>query len=279
VRRGRHAVAWAILAVLTGCGAVPNASTPTANPTIVSLNPCTDAILAEVTAPGQLLAISHYSHDPAASSMTAAQAARFPATGGTAEEVLALAPQVVVASSFIAPATRAALERGGVRVEVAGIARTLEESVAQVRALGVVAGEPYRAEALVGRIEAAWLDAAYAGPKVETLLWQEGGIVPGEGTLVAAMLDHSGFALQSAARGMGQGAYLPLEQVLADPPALVLAAGGDPMLAHPVLRQVQGLDYRTFDPELLYCGGPTIIRALARLHEIRRGLGSGTNGA
>ena len=54
------------------------------------LNPCTDAILAEVAAPGQLLAISHYSKDPRASSMEAAVAARFAATGGTVEEVLAL---------------------------------------------------------------------------------------------------------------------------------------------------------------------------------------------
>ena len=38
-------------------------------PTIVSLNPCTDAILAEVADPAQLLAISHYSHDPRATSM------------------------------------------------------------------------------------------------------------------------------------------------------------------------------------------------------------------
>jgi len=259
--------------VLAGCAPASAPPTPALHPTIVSLNPCADAILAEVTAPGQLLAISHYSHDPAASSMPPAQAARFPATGGTAEEVLALAPQVVVASSFIAPATRAALERGGVRVATVGIADTLASSVAQVRAMGALVGEPARAEGLARRITAAWADAAFAGPKVETLLWQEGGIVPGEGTLAAAMLEHSGFTLQSAARGMGQGAYLPLEQVLADPPALVLAAGGDAMLRHPVLGRVAGMEYRRFDSALLYCGGPTIIRALARLREIREDVG------
>ncbi len=253
---------------MAGCGAVPDHPT-TARPTIVSLNPCTDAILAEVAAPGQLRAISHYSKDPQASSMSAEQAARYPATGGTAEEVLALAPDMVVASSFIAPATRAAFERAGMRVETVGITQTLEDSVEQVRAMGELTGEPERAEALAERIEAAWAGAAYTGPPVETLLWQEGGIVPGEGSLAAAMLEQSGFMLQSAARGLGQGAYLPLEQVLADPPALILASGDEPMLTHPVLRQVRGMDYRRFDSTLLYCGGPTIIRALARLREIR----------
>ena len=250
------------------CGAVPERPS-SEHPTIVSLNPCTDAILAEVAAPGQLLAISHYSHDPQASSMPAAQAALYPATGGTAEEVLAIAPDMVVASSFIAPSTRAAFERAGVRVETVGIAQTLEDSVAQVRAMGVLAGEPQRAEALAQRIEAAWRAAKYSGAPVETLLWQEGGIVPGANSLAAAMLEQSGFTLQSAARGLGQGAYLPLEQVLADPPALVLASGDEPMLTHPVLRQVQGMEYQRFDSALLYCGGPTIIRALARLKKIR----------
>ncbi|HCH95383.1 MAG TPA: iron ABC transporter substrate-binding protein, partial [Erythrobacter sp.] len=59
-----------LLAACAGGGA--GAPPPERGPTIVSLNPCTDAILAEVAAPGQLLAISHYSKDPRASSMEAA---------------------------------------------------------------------------------------------------------------------------------------------------------------------------------------------------------------
>lgn len=239
------------------------------HPTIVSLNPCTDAILAEVAAPGQLLAISHYSHDPGASSMLAQDAARFAATGGTAEEVLALAPQVVVAGAFLSPDLNDALVAGGVQVETFGIAASLAESTAQVRALAALAGQAERGEVLVARIEAAWAHGAHSDKPIETLLWQQGGIVPGEGTLAAAMLEQSGFALHSAASGMGQGEYLPLEQVLAEPPALVLAAGDDPMLRHPVLRKVKRVEYHAFDPALLYCGGPTIIRAMARLAEIR----------
>jgi len=259
---------------LAACGTTPPDAPPPAtnHPTIVSLNPCADAILAEIAPPHQLLAISHYSHDPASSSMPAAQAAQYPATGGTAEEVLALAPQVVVADAFLAPATRAALERGGVRVEQVGIAGTLADSLAQIRQLGALTGEPERAERLATRIETAWHNAAYTGPQIDTLLWQSGGIVPGEAALVATMLDHTGFALHSAARGLGQGAYLPLEQVLADPPQLVLAAGDERMLTHPVLRHADGIAWREFDPKLTFCAGPTIIRALARLQEIRADL-------
>ena len=41
---------------------------------IVSTNPCVDAILMQVADPADIVAISHYSHDPRASSIAIAQA-------------------------------------------------------------------------------------------------------------------------------------------------------------------------------------------------------------
>lgn len=210
--------------------------------------------------------------------MAAEDAARFASTGGTAEEVIALAPDIVVADIFLPPPTKEALENAGLRVEQVGIASTRAESYAQVRQLAAWTSEEAAGEALVTRIETAWDAAEYSGMPVETLLWQEGGIVPGEGSLAADILEHSGFTLQSAARGMGQGTYLPLEQVMVDPPALVLAAGDERMLRHPVLRELARVRYETFDSALLYCGGPTIPRALTRLREIRSNLDSREGG-
>ncbi len=262
--------AAAFLLLLAGCAqALPR---PAAEPTIISLNPCTDAILAEVTAPGQLLAISHYSHDPAATSMPLDQALAYPATGGTVEEVLALDPDVVVAGTFLPPATRSAFERLGIRVETVGIALTVEESLAQVRMLAGLARQEASGEMLAARIVAAWDAAEWRGQQVTTLLWQQGGIVPGPDSLVAQMLAHSGFTLQSATRGLGQGAYLPLEEVLADPPKLLLASSDERALAHPALEQVPGMRREVFDPALLYCGGPSIVAALDRLARMRESL-------
>ncbi len=82
-------------------------------------------------------------------------------------------------------------------------------------------------------------------------------------------MTHTGFASHSAARGLAQGAYVPLEQVLADPPELVIAAGSERMQEHPVLHDLSDTEYATFDPSLLFCGGPSIPRALDRLAEIR----------
>ena len=107
----------------------------------------------------------------------------------------------------------------------------------------------------------------------DTILWQPGGIVPGDGALVVALMRRVGLRPASATRGLGQGDRLPLEAVLVDPPELLLHAGprGDEQsraLHHPALRKL-GLRSAEFDPQLYYCGGPSLIRAAERLAQIR----------
>jgi iron complex transport system substrate-binding protein len=265
-------LAFLALALLAACGPAPPRSRATAAPTIVSLNPCTDALLAELADPAQLLALSHYSRDPRASSMPLAVARRFATTGGTVEEVVALDPDLVVASSFLSPVARQAFDRLGIRVETFGIATTFADNAAQIRRLAALAAQPRRGEALAAEIDAALAGTRHRGPRVSALLWQQGGIVPGRGTLIAGLLDHTGFASQSAALGLGQADYLPLEQVLARPPRVILAAGDARMLAHPALRRLDGVQYEPLDPALLFCGGRTVVRAAERLAAIRRTL-------
>ena len=256
-----------LLALALGGCAAARPPAPRPQPTIVSLNPCTDAILAEVADPVQILAISHYSHDRRASSMDLATARRFRATGGTAEEVAALAPDVVIGSSFMDTATKSALERLGMKVETVGIASTVADSEAQVRELARIAGHPDRGEVLVRRIEAS-LNAP-VGPPIETALWQGGGIVPGKGTLISVLMSRAGLTSYSQRRGMAQGDYLPLERVAADPPELLLVAGSERAQQHPILARIKGMRAMGFDPTLTYCGGPSIIRAMARLRGVR----------
>lgn len=270
-------VGLALLA-LAGCSAAPaREAAPRVQPTIVSLNPCTDAILAEVADPAQLLAISSYSHDPAASSLGVAAAKRWPATRGTVEEVLALHPDLVIDGTYTSPATRAAFARLGLRLEQLPIAPTVAESVAQVRYLAGLSGHPERGEILVRRIEAAVAAARSSGLPIPAIVWQSGGIVAGEGTLIDDLLTRTGFSNAAAARGLQQANYLPLEQMLASPPRVIFAAGSgnsneDRLLRHPALAGLRGTARLRLEPSLLWCGGPTIIRAAARLGEVRRSL-------
>jgi iron complex transport system substrate-binding protein len=267
------------LALLAGCHDAAPLRVAKERPTIVSLNPCADAILAEVAAPGQVLAISHYSQDPRASSMDLATAHRYRVTGGTVEEIIALQPDLVVAGSFLPPATVQALADLGIRVERLGIARRVADSEAQIRRLAALAGRPAGGEALVTRIDAALAETAPppGHEPVSAVIWQSGGIVPGRDALVSDLLARTGFVSHSAARGLRQADFLPLEEILADPPQVILAAGTpgdgeDRMLSHSALKALDTTRRVRFDPSLLYCGGPTIIRAVRRLAEVREGI-------
>lgn len=267
--RGRLAPLAALLALLLAAACAPAAPdrAGSAAPAIVSLNPCLDAILVEL-APQQVLALSHYSRDPGASSIPPDIAAHFAVTGGTAEEVIALRPDLVLASSFLPPPTRSALERAGLRVETFGSPVSVDQSIAQVRKVARLAGRAPEGERLVRDIRQAAQPVADTRP-VSTLLWQPGEIVAGEATLVAELLRAKGFASQAAAMGLGQADFVALETVLARPPEVLLVAGDSAGQRHPLLA---GLEHTRVEPlpaQLLFCGGRTIVGLGARLDEIR----------
>lgn len=261
---------------LASCSQVPERAVAPVHPTIVSLNPCSDSVLAEVAAPKQILALSHYSRDPSSSSMDVAVAHRFHAVS-TVEEVVALKPDVVIAGTFVPPGTVAAFTKLGLRLVQLPIAANVAESKAQIMQIARLAGRPERGAALNRRIDKALAAAAppAGSVPVTTVVWQSGGIVPGHNTLITDLLEHAGLASFSAARGMGQADLLPLEAMLADPPQLILASGDprsneDRMLGHPVLAALKHTRRERLDPALLWCGGPAIIRAAARLAEVRK---------
>lgn len=261
-------LAGLVAGTTTACvPAVPAAEAEVGQPTIISLNPCLDAILVEIAPPEQVLALSHYSRDPGSSSIPARVAARYGVTGGTAEEVIAAKPDLVLASIYLPQPTRSALERAGLRVATFGSPTSIAESAAQVREVARLAGREAAGEALAERIAAP---SARAEPPIGALLWQPGEIVAGEQTLIAELLREEGFASHAAARGLGQADRVSLEQVLDDPPQVLLLAGDAAGQRHPLLeRGVPSLHIAAFDPSLIYCGGPTIPRARARLAAIR----------
>lgn len=269
---GRAARALAALVLLPALlGAAP------AEPRrIVSINPCIDAVLLRIADPRQIAGISHYSLDPRSSSVPVALARRFRATGGSAEEVVALAPDLVIASGHVDPSTVAALDRMGVLLLVLDVPATIAQSNEQIRRIARVIGRRRAGEALVGQVEAARARAGQgAGKPIPALIWGAGGLVPGAGTLADDLLRASGFANLSADYGVRFWGVLGLEPMVARPPRVLLTdrASGERLLQHPVLKGLQHhAAVRDFPMRLIECGGPTVIDALDRLAAIRRSL-------
>ncbi len=267
-----------LMAALAACG--PRTARPAGKggderPRIMSMDPCVDAILVRVADPGQVVSISHYSHDPAATSMPPALARRFRANVGTAEEVVAARPDVVLLSPYFSPATRAAIHAAGVRVEIVGVPASIAESLDQIRAIGRIAGHAGRGDALVAQIEAALARAAPAtpAPPIPALIRQSGALVPGAGTLADELLAHTGFRNMSADYGLAAWDILPLEPLIARPPALLLTDLSRPRDRPAALMRVTQMRVEPFSDRLLQCAGPNLVEAARRLAAIRRGWG------
>ncbi|GAA0746835.1 ABC transporter substrate-binding protein [Sphingomonas sp. ABOLD] len=260
---------------LAGCAAPPSQG----GGGIVSMNPCADATLLELVPPSRIAAISHYSQAPDSTSIPLDVARRFRGNNGTAEEVIGLKPDLVIASSFTAPSTREAFARAGLKVLYLGIPPSIADSKAQVTELAAALGTPAKGAALNARIDAAMAAARWTGPKAPALLWIGGNLVTGGQTLLDDLMTTTGFSNQAAHYGLTHTGHLPMERVIADPPRVMLApegAGHDSDSRAAILRKraiaETGLKVTQaqFARQLVNCGGPVIPAALARLAEIRR---------
>ena len=246
---------------------------------IVSLNSCLDAMLVHLADRGQIAALSHYARDARASTV-AAQARTLPYTWESAEEVIDLMPDLVLASQHSALATRNALKRLRVPVQRFKVPRSVEESLGQVREVAGLIGHPDRGETLVARIGAA-IAAARPAPgarRLTALIYQPNGFAAGPGTLVDEMMAEAGFDNVARRFGLKTWGNVGLERLLADPPQVLLVgvpapgarSWADRVMSHPALKAISGRMRQARLPErLLYCGGPVLIETAAAMARAR----------
>jgi iron complex transport system substrate-binding protein len=246
---------------------------------IVSLNPCLDAILLSVADPDQITALSHYSRDPSQSAV-AAEARRYPFTWGSAEEVVALKPDLVLIGGTGALALNRVLPRLGVNQAHFGAPSSVAESLAQVQRIATLAGHPDRGAALAARIRAALeVDGPRPGePRLGALIYEYHGLASGPGTLVDELMRRAGFDNLAPRYGLTRTGEVPLDALVAGPPQVLLAgrmAPGEPawadrVLSHPVLKMIaRQVRVETFPETLMFCGGPTLIPAANTLAAAR----------
>lgn len=273
------------LAMTAGCMPAPSPpverSTGAGPRRVVSLNPCLDVILVRVADRDQIGALSHYARETYGS--TIADLARtLPFTYETAEEVLALGPDLVLADRYASLATRNALDRMGIETAVFDVPETVADSLIQVREVARLVGRPERGEALVRRIEAALAAATPPAdaPRLSALVFMPGGFVSGPGTLMDEMMRRAGLENAATRYGLAGSGNLPLERLIADPPELLLSGEPYPgapswaerVMEHPALSRVAGEMRRGIVPErLLFCGGPVLIQTAAALVRARDG--------
>jgi iron complex transport system substrate-binding protein len=280
--RLKHGCHVACLAVaLLGAGAA-NA----APQRVVSTFLCTDEYVFRLLPRARIAALSYLSADrhPVVSTM-ADKVQGIPLTRGSAEEVLALHPDLVVMVQGTNLRLKAHLIETGIPFLEIPDANSLAQIRDVTRELGAALGEPQRAADLITQMDRELADAAHQAPRppVSALIYEPNGYANSGGVSdeilrIAGMSDAATHLKQTR-----QGT-VPVETLIASPPRVLILNGereatptrADLVLQHPALR---ALDARTLIARTsltpLLCPGPWSADVAAPLAELARKARSG----
>lgn len=241
---------------------------------IVSINLCADELLIALANPEQIASLSPYAINPELSFM-AKEARNFRHDTAEAETVVDIGPDLVLAGRFTKLATREMLTRLGYTVVPLDAARSIDQSIAQIRKVAALVGHPDRGESLIDDVEAARGRARIVAARLSTAptaaAYQRRGYVTGAETLVGELLSTVGFVHEGGNLAGKRGGFVSLERLVEiRPDYLIIASAnerredqGTALLAHPALTRLYPPERRIALPDVLTaCAGPSLPAAL-----------------
>ncbi len=248
------------------------------NMRIASLNLCTDSMLFELAEPSQIVSVTALSQDEALSHHVEL-ALTIPANRGLAEEVIALAPDLVLTGSYTSTGTTALLKRLGYRVMTFQPATNLSEFRTSFVRLAAAIGAQNKADQLLREMDLAIASIVRRDRALwpRAIIYRPNGYSPGQRSLANEMLTIAGIANLATEFNIEYGGFVPIERlVVANPDFVILAdrtkrfpALADMVLAHPALRSsgapafVKGRSRSIKLSEKYWACGGTFIAAAA----------------
>jgi len=235
---------------------------------IVSLNLCADQFLIALADRGQIAGLTRLSHMPDMSPI-AAEAARFPEVGSSAEALLAAQPDLILTGW---PGQADPAVRAGLRTHVLAVppANSYADIVGQVRLVAKAVGHPDRGEALIRRMDDALAAIPRTGRGRIAADYQRRGYLSGAGTLMDDMMRRVGLRNLTTELGLPALARLSLEQFVAHRPDFLITGRGkardlgSAMLDHPA---ISGIPRLRLPGSLVDCGGPSYPQAIRLLSD------------
>lgn len=241
---------------------------------IVSINACTDQLLLALADREQILAITTYAHDPQMS-FYADRAKGITAIRGTAEEVMKLKPDLVLAGSFTRSATREQLVNQGFRIATFPPANSIDDVRSQITEAASLLGHEARGRALIAELDAAFanLGEPLRAP-LRGLQLQRRAFASGSDTLIDDIMQRLGITNAATDLNIQDVGRTSLEAVLKTRPDVLILDKADPgavdqgiaLLAHPALEHLVPPERRIVVPlNQLVCGGPGVVLAAQTL--------------
>lgn len=160
---------------------------------VMSLSMCTDELLLELLPPERIASVTYYARKPSISPLWP-QAARVAVNSGTAEEVLAAKPDLVLTGTYTTPATRHLLEKMHFALLEVPPANDFDEIRSATRRVAHALNRDAVAETLIAAMDATLRELSESKPQrtIRVAAWGEGGSIPGKGTLFDAILQAAG---------------------------------------------------------------------------------------
>ena len=191
-------------------------------PTVVSTNLCADLLALQLAAPEQLLSVSRKSQDAALSPL-AVQAQQFPANDSSAEEIIALRPDIVLASKRWQSRHQSALfEHLGMRLVVVTFPLTWEEIFQSTRTVADALQRTETADVLLTDVQQRLQKLQQRERPLQVLYLRPNGGRAGRHTYVDTVLASVGAINHAAVRGhVGWGRFA-LEDMVLHPPEVFL---------------------------------------------------------
>jgi iron complex transport system substrate-binding protein len=268
-------------AVATICALAATQASADRLPRVASINLCADELVLSLAAPEQILSVSWLAAD-AEESMLAREASRYPLNYGSAEQILRLRPDVVIAGVYTSPFTRGLLKRLGIAVLELTPGTTLADIETNLRLVGAAIDRREQAEALIAdmRVRARRIVAARPDPPVAGVVVRPGGFTVGRHSLAATLMTLAGIRNVAAEQGLDQWGSLSMETLLRSRPQLLVVTRyrqnepslANAVLAHPALTSMSAR-HETTEVRAAYwaCGLPASLESSAELEQAARG--------
>lgn len=236
---------------------------------IVSLNLCADQYLLALADRGQIAGLTPNAADPAFSA-AATQARGLRKLHQSAEEILAIGPDLVVGMPARGSAVMAALKGRHYPMLDLRAAEDFATVAQNMRIVARAIGRPERGAALVARMERDLAALGRPGRGRVAAYYQRRGFLTGTGTLIDDLMRRAGLVNLAGKLGKPALSHLSIEElVAARPDFLIVDSGtdrisdqGTEMLHHPALRAIPRL---RLPQAWTVCGGPAYVEAARSL--------------
>lgn len=244
---------------------------PTRPQRIVSLNLCSDQLLIELADRDQIAGLTRNARDPQMSA-EAANVRGLPVLGSSAEQILAIRPDLVIGVPARRSAAMGVLKNQHYRTLDLQNAKTFDGIVTSIRETAAAVGHPERGEAMIARMTRDLAAIRPIGRGKVAAYYQRRGFLTGSGTLIDDLMGRLGLINLATRLHKPALSQLSLEEmVAARPDYLVVESAtdrvvdqGTEMLHHPALRTIRRI---SIPQAWTVCGTPHFVRAARAMAE------------